>query len=279
MAGRLIKFFISLAVGTGDALARSLFGSRMAGHCVVINYHSILPESRERFGRQLDVLKDLARPISAVQETLLERGARYVAITVDDVFLSFLENGLPELLARKIPVTVFVPTGWMGRASAWEDYGGENRVGEEVASAAELKRISAFDTVHFGSHCITHPDLARLSEAEARRELNDSRDVLLEIVGRKIVALSFPYGSHTARDLKLAQEAGYQFCFDSTPESVFAEFRGGLIGRVSVQPTDSDLEFKLKVFGAYRWIRWMSGWKRKLTRPKSTATQIAAARA
>jgi peptidoglycan/xylan/chitin deacetylase (PgdA/CDA1 family) len=275
MADGLTKLFISFMVGAGDAGMRLLRGPRMPGSCVTINYHSISTENRVRFGHQLDLLLRLTQPIPAARQRPLEKGARCVAITVDDLFCSFIENGLPELLARKIPVTVFVPTGYLGRKSAWEDYGGENRVGEEVASADELKRISAFDTVDFGSHCVTHPDLARLSEGEARRELRDSKDALEKIVGRKVGALSFPYGSHSVRDLKLAGEAGYQFCFDSTPQSAFHALRGGLTGRVSVQPTDSDLEFKLKVLGAYRWVRQVSAWKRKAIKPVDNATQTA----
>jgi peptidoglycan/xylan/chitin deacetylase (PgdA/CDA1 family) len=213
----------------------------------------------------------LARPVSATRETILKKGERCVAITVDDLFCSFVQNGLNELIARKIPVTIFVPTGWLGKKSAWDDYGGENKVGEEVASEDELRRISAFETVEFGSHCVSHPDLARLSEAEARRELRDSKEALEKIVGRKIIAVSFPYGSYTARDFKLAREAGYQFCYHSTPETLSAELRGGLIGRVGVQPTDSGLEFRLKVLGAYGWIRRASLWKRKMV--KSTSSQ------
>lgn len=275
----MTKSVISSMVGACDTVSRCLYGSSAPGSCVVINYHSILAESRERFGRQLDFLLRLVRPIPAAQEMSLEKGVQYVAITVDDLFCSFVENGLPELLVRKIPVTVFVPTGYLGRKSAWEDYGGENRVGEMVASAEELKRISAFETVHFGSHCVTHPDMARLSEADARRELRDSKESLEKIVGRGVNALSFPYGSYTERDLKLAREAGYQFCFDSTPQSVFSAVHGGLIGRVSVQPTDSDFDFKLKILGAYRWVRGVSAWKRKMIKPTSRPPQTAAAEA
>lgn len=273
----MTRQIISSVVGAADSVARVVRGSRMAGSCVVINYHSIAAESRAQFGRQLDLLLQWAKPISAVHEQALERGVRYVAITVDDLFCSFVQNGLPELIARKIPVTVFVPTGYLGRKSAWEDYGGENKVGEEVASAEDLRRMSAIETVHFGSHCVSHPDMARLSETDARRELRESKEALEQLTGRKVVGLSFPYGSYGERDMKLAFEAGYQFCFDSTPQSIFSELHGGLIGRVSAQPTDSDFDFRLKVAGAYRWVRWASAWKRKMAGSGSSTKRVAVA--
>jgi peptidoglycan/xylan/chitin deacetylase (PgdA/CDA1 family) len=264
MAGRLVKLIVSIMVGAGDALMRLLGGRRPPGSCVVINYHSISDESKLRLGKQLDLLLHLTRPVLAAKELALEEGARYVAVTADDAFCSFIRNGLPELCQRRIPVMVFVPTGYLGRKSAWDDYGGENRVGEEVASAGDLKRIAEFDTVDFGSHCVTHPDLVRLSEEEVARELRDSKASLGAIVGREIVALSFPYGSYGPRELRLASEAGYKFCFDSTPQSVTSAIRGGLSGRVSVQPTDSNIVFRLKILGAYRWVRWASSCKQRM---------------
>jgi peptidoglycan/xylan/chitin deacetylase (PgdA/CDA1 family) len=264
MTDRLIKLAISLVVALGDALAGRLSGARhSAGTCVVITYHAISSDSKSRFGRQLDLLLHLANPIPAARATRLEKGRRYVAITVDDVFQSFVANGLPELCRRNIPVTLFPPTGYLGRNSSWNDYGGENKVGEAVVSAEELKQIAKFQNVDFGSHGVLHADLALLPEAEARQELQDSKTSLEGIVGREITALSFPYGSYGARELRLASEAGYRFLFGSTPQQVLSTVDGGMIGRVGAQPTDWDIEFRLKICGAYRWVSRASAWKRE----------------
>ncbi len=262
MTDRPIKFLVSLLVGAGDVLWRRL--GRRPGSCVVINYHSISHETRARFGRQLNLLLRLAKPIPAGKEFKLESGSRFVAVTVDDVFSSFVANGLPELCQRNIPVMLFPPTGYLGKNSAWDDYGGENKVGEAVASADELRRLSKLGNVDFGSHSVRHADLALLPEARAMQELADSKSALGPIVGREITAFSFPYGSHGARELRLAREAGYKFVYDSTPQQLSSTMGEGLTGRVDVQPTDWDIEFRLKVCGAYRWVRWASAWKKKM---------------
>lgn len=262
MTDRLIKLLISAILGACDVLIRPLGGCR-SGSCVVINYHSISEETKLRFSKQLDLLLRLATPIPAGKELHLEKGRRYVAITVDDVFQSFVANGLPELCQRNIPVTLFPPTGYLGRNSAWNDYGGENKVGETVASADDLKAIAKLGNVDFGSHGVTHADLALLPEAGARQELQNSKKSLEGIVGREITAFSFPYGSHGARELRFASESGYQLFFDSTPQQMVSTLGEGLIGRVDVQPTDWDIEFRLKICGAYRWVRWASAWKKK----------------
>lgn len=263
MTDRLTKLLVSVILGAFDVLARPL-GGRRPGSCVVINYHSISEETKLRFSKQLDLLLSLASPVPAGKEIILQAGRRYVAITVDDVFAGFVLNGLPELCQRNIPVTLFPPTGFLGKKSSWDDYGGENKVGEEVVAADELKRIAQFSTVDFGSHGVTHSDLARLPEEMVRQELQNSKKSLQAIVGREITAVSFPYGSYGSRELRLADEAGYKFYFDSTPQQIVSAMSGGLIGRVDVQPTDWDIEFRLKVCGAYRWVRVASNWKKKL---------------
>ncbi|EEF62382.1 polysaccharide deacetylase family protein [Pedosphaera parvula] len=263
MVSRLIRLGISLVVFGGDFLVR-LVGGRRAGSCVVINYHSVHDETRERFARQCELVLKLARPVFAARELSFEKGSRYVAITADDAFCSFIKNGVPEMVQRKIPVTLFVPTGYLGRRSSWDDYGGPNQVGEELVTAEDLKRLAVCETIDFGSHGVNHPDLAKMTEAEARRELKESKDSLIAITRREIKGVSFPYGSYGDRELKLVSETGYQFCFGSTAESVSSALRGGLMGRVSVQPTDWELEFKLKVLGAYRWVKWASSGKRSI---------------
>lgn len=263
MIDRLLKLVISLGMALRDALAGRLSRTRQsAGTCVVINYHAISNDSKSRFGKQLDLLLRLAKPIPAGKELHLEKDRRHVAITVDDVFQSFVANGLPELCQRNIPVTLFPPTGYLGRNSAWNDYGGENKVGETVASADDLKAIAKLGNVDFGSHGVTHADLALLPEAGARQELQNSKKTLEGIVGREITAFSFPYGSCGARELRLASESGYKYFFDSTPQQMVSTLGEGLIGRVDVQPTDWNIEFRLKICGAYRWVRWASAWKK-----------------
>jgi peptidoglycan/xylan/chitin deacetylase (PgdA/CDA1 family) len=273
---RLVKLVISVAFALKDMLAQTLSDKAgQPGSCVVINYHTVSADLKSRFGRQLDLLVRLARPVRADKELRLENGRRYVAITVDDVFESFVANGLPELCRRNIPVTLFPPTAYFGQKSAWDDYGGQNKIGESVVSENNLKAISKLGNVHFGSHGVTHADLALLPEAETRQELQDSKRSLENLVAREIVALSFPYGSHGPRELRLAREAGYRFLFDSTPQQMVSIMGEGLIGRVDVQASDWNIEFKLKVYGAYRWVRKASVWKRKVRSwfAKSSATK------
>ncbi|PZO81513.1 MAG: polysaccharide deacetylase [Mesorhizobium amorphae] len=76
----------------------------------------------------------------------------------------------------------------------------------------ELARFAAHPLVTIGAHTVHHPNLRRLEESEARREMEESRDRLAEALGHPPRHFAFPYGSRAAagpREAKLAGEAGF----------------------------------------------------------------------
>lgn len=259
---QLIKLIVSSLLFGWDRCFRRRAGQ--PGTCVFLTYHTITAQTREKFAHQMAMLKETVRVIASPTHQRFDRGCHYVVITFDDAFRSFAENALPVLKNLQLPVMLFVPTGYLGRKSTWFDYGTENPVGEDVVSVDELKQLVSQHTIEIGSHTVNHPNLVEISDEESRAEFRDSRETLESLLGRKVNSISFPYGSYGEREMKLAQENGYDFCFTVLPQTSVGSIQPGLVGRVSVQPTDSDFEFKLKVFGAYRWLTWASAWKRKL---------------
>jgi peptidoglycan/xylan/chitin deacetylase (PgdA/CDA1 family) len=256
MVRRLIRLAVSLAVYAGDTMAgavRRLLGKPAAGTGVLIYYHEIMDADRQRFAAQLDVLLCQARPINALIPTAFQAGQRYVAVTVDDAFVSFFQNGLPELERRKIPVAIFVPTAFVGRKLDWAMEEEMESPDQQVASVVELQALALNPLIRFGSHTVNHRNLTLLSAADVRSELVDSKKLLEQILRGDINSVSFPYGAFTERELLLAQQAGYKTCFTTSPSLVAGELNGGIVGRVRVEPSDWMLEFKLKLAGAYRW--------------------------
>ena len=267
MIARCLKLLVSAIVLVYDQICYGigwLVGRRMPAGCVVINYHAVPDNFAERFRGQMRTLVKLAKPISAVKNRDLLPGWLYITVTFDDAFCSFARNAWPVLKELRIPVTVFVPTSYLGCQSAWVDYGGDNPVGEDVICAKALLDIAADELVDVGSHTATHADLVSLSDEGVRQELNSSRQALETMLGRTIDSISFPYGSCSDRELRLAREAGYRYQFSVMPRRSLSVFHEGLIGRISVQPTDWPIEFRLKILGAYRWLTIASAVKAKL---------------
>jgi peptidoglycan/xylan/chitin deacetylase (PgdA/CDA1 family) len=277
MIGRCLKLIVSAVVLLFDQLCFGvgwLIGRKLPGSCTVINYHVVSEDFAERFLRQMRALVKLAEPISAVKNRDLLPGRSYIAVTVDDAFSSFALNAWPVLRELQIPVTVFVPTSYLGRQSAWVDYGGDNPVGEDVICAKTLLDIAVDELVDVGSHTATHADLVSLSDEAVRQELNASRQALETMLGRTIDSISFPYGSFGDRELRLAKEAGYRYQFSVLPRVSLSVFREGLIGRVSVQAIDWPIEFRLKVLGAYRWLGAASDLKHRIRAATCRRSQL-----
>ncbi len=263
---RLIKLLISLSVAWADrvsAAIRRLLGGQPATVCVVLYYHAIRAAARPQFASQMDELARLSVPVDIEGREPLPKGRRYSALTFDDAFMSVVENALPELRARKIPCTIFVPTGSIGLHPSWIGPSHEDAA-EVVASAEVVRTIDDQPLVRIGSHSVSHPDIRRLDDVQARDEFTSSKATLEEILGREVKSFSFPHGAHTQRSLHLARQCGYARVFTIDPVQLTDPREGFAVGRVRVEPHDWPIEFRLKVLGAYRWMSRASALKRDL---------------
>jgi peptidoglycan/xylan/chitin deacetylase (PgdA/CDA1 family) len=265
---RLVKLFISLGyflLTEAGNLIRSLLGSSPAGTCVVIHYHAVAPKERSRFARQMDMLLLHAKPIAADHNEPLQPGQHHVAVTFDDGFMSAVENAIPELEQRKIPMAFFIPPGLLGTSPHWPGYGPEGGADEIIATAECLKQLPS-DLITFGSHTMTHAWLPPLSDDEARFQISASRSELKKLLNRDIKLFSFPYGALDRRLVELCREAGYERVFSVLPTPAFADPKEYVTGRIAVNPTDWQLEFRLKILGAYQWLPGVIAFKRKVLR-------------
>lgn len=258
---RLIKYGVSALVFAYDYLLRSLYklaGRKSAGTCVVLYYHSVPPQQRRMFAEQLDTVLRLGKPVDVTREVVLEDGVKLVGITFDDAFENFVAEALPELEKRRVPATLFVISEALGKAF------GPAQSPEKVMTLCQLKSLPKH-LISIGSHTVSHPFMPELEEAAARKELKESKLELEQILTQEISGFSFPFGGFTERLVELALEVGYRRVFTTLPQFAFDSEKGGIVvGRVRVDPTDWDVEFRLKVAGAYRWLPWAISWKRRL---------------
>ena len=206
----------------------------------------------------MDLLLRLSTPIAASETGGGRPGERRVAVTFDDGLESFLNNALPELKQRMIPVTVFIVVQSVGKAPTWMA-ASDSATADRVMSCEQLRELPS-SLVTIGSHSLTHPHLSKIPSAEAQREICDSRIQLGNMLGRDIELFSFPYGDFNAELMEHCHDAGYKRVFTTLPYLAGSdEF---VSGRVSIKPTDWRLEFYLKVLGAYRWLPVAFAWKR-----------------
>jgi len=221
--------------------------------CVILCYHELQARNRGLFARQLDMLLRECRAVPLKDCALPSPGDNRVAITFDDAFVGVYENAVPELVARGIPSTIFVPTGYMGQFPQWRGFNQSKRPDLRIMDEEQLRSLPA-ELVTVGSHSVTHPNLAAVSEKTARWELVHSKESLQQVLGRPVTLFAYPYGADAPRLAQWAREAGYTHVFTLLPRLMRPGGDPFTVGRLNACSCDWELEYRLKIRGAYQWM-------------------------
>lgn len=258
LAARAIKLALALACWSYDIVYTQIYrliGKQRSGTCTVLYYHSIPPEYKPQFWRQMQLLKRLTTPVDLRAVPELSAGSRYAAVTFDDALESFFQMGVPVLAELKIPATVFAVADALGDRPNWGDsyYAPDER----VMSSKQLQSLPNLITV--GSHTLTHADLAVVSSERAATEISASRAKLEALLQRPVTLFSYPFGIFTDAATEMCAQVGYKRVFTTEPLPAFATADEFVVGRVAADPWDSRLEFRLKIEGAYRWDAYLRG--------------------
>jgi peptidoglycan/xylan/chitin deacetylase (PgdA/CDA1 family) len=209
----------------------------------VLMYHSIDREegdgraftvSKSNFEKQMSIIKQLNIPVVDLMAPL-EKGLS-IAITFDDGYRDNLEIALPVLQKYKFPATVFVSTGMLDTE-------------ELFLSSPDLRELSKFFQV--GSHGSTHRPLTQLTPKEQVEELERSKAILENKIGRGIDCMSFPHGRYNEPLVAIAKSFGYRHAATSN-NNINSELKF-LIARTCILNRDSPEVFKAKVFGSCDW--------------------------
>jgi len=256
---RLLKLSISIIVYISDRVADGLRKCLSSGNTrrhVILYYHSIPDEKRDKFSHQMDMVKRHAEPIMLTGNINTSKSA--VSITFDDGIENVYRNAVPELVARGIPFTIFVTSGYVGRQADWIKNRAEYRE-ERLMSVEQLLEISKMELAEIGSHSVSHKDLTTIDENDARREIAESKNMLEKMLNVEILAFSYPYGKYSRTHVTYAKEAGYMRTYSIEPR--VASLEGYVNGRFSVGLDDWDMEFILKMKSSYRWLIAVAKWK------------------
>jgi len=160
---------------------------------------------------------------------------------------SFYNNAVPVLVQLRIPATVFAVADALGTRPGWGHH--YYLPTDRVMSATQLQGLP--DLISIGSHTLTHVSLVALEPEVARGEITASRQRLEDMLQRSVTLFSFPHGHFNDALVHQCREAGYERVFTTEPRC--ANENNFVIGRVSADPWDWPLEFRLKMMGAYRW--------------------------
>ena len=165
---------------------------------VILIYHRVgahTPVSvdlpRPLFAEQLAALASGWAPVSldAAAELLARPaappGRPPVCLTFDDGTADFVEEALPELVAQRVPATLYVATDYVEAARAFPDNG-------RPVSWAGLRDALSTGLVTIGSHTHTHRLLDRADGPEAARELDRSIGLIEDRLGVAVSDFAYP---------------------------------------------------------------------------------------
>lgn len=162
--------------------------------------------------------------------------ARSVLVTIDDGYASTLHDAAPVLARHEVPAVLFALAGSLGGTSRWM----AEMPDEQLLDADGLRAITTYG-VEVGVHGWDHALLPGLTPPELRRQVVEAREVLAGVLGQVPRAFAYASGAHDAPARAAVRAAGYDVAF-----AVHAGVDRHAVPRTDVNPTDTDLTFRLK---------------------------------
>ena len=120
-----------------------------------------------------------------------------VVLTFDDGYRDLFVHVYPFLTERRVPFTVFLTTGWIGRPG----YLGEKEIRQMAAD--DRSRIS------WGAHGVTHGDLSTMTRSEAGQEISESKQAVERLIGRTVNCFCYPDGKYSGEVKQLLSQNGF----------------------------------------------------------------------
>jgi hypothetical protein len=216
-------------------------GRILAYHSVGTTQWGINDVSPRDFERHLQIAVDDGWSFATPAEVLADPDKPQLALTFDDGVASVLTHAVPVLRHHGIPATAFIVTGWAD---------GRQQYGHEYVLDWPGVRALRDSGVRIASHSVSHPDFGRLSPAQARRELEVSRERLLEMLGVETDEFALPLGQSTnwtEAAGRAAVDAGYRILYAQAVNTRPA----GTVPRTFITGIDRPMLFRAALAGAY----------------------------
>lgn len=151
----------------------------------------------QKLEQQLKYLKENGyETIWASDLAHLESYQKPVALTFDDGWQDFYQNGFPLFKKYQMKASFYVITNLIGTPG--------------YCTLEELKEIKASGLIEIDSHTVTHPRLATLTKENITKELYESKQYLKEKLDITTTVMCYPYGSFNAMVKQISKEAGYK---------------------------------------------------------------------
>ena len=163
-----------------------------------------------------------------------------ILLTFDDGYQSWIDFVLPLLKKYELKGLFFCDSGLLDIAAdvqSAELFINEhllNRPQKALSWEGARTLVAQGHTV--GGHTVSHPNLALLSNAEVKREIESDKQSLESNLGANIIDFAYPFGGpphYTEKTKECAIDAGYSHIFSAVPG--FSSSDNGNIPRAIIE--------------------------------------------
>ncbi len=137
-------------------------------------------------------------------------GPRELVLTFDDGYDDFYSDVFPLIAQYGLKPLVFLTAERIGDWNRWDQKKGLRR--RRLMNADQIRELQRHG-VQFGSHSLTHLSLPELNTADLRREVEDSKHRLEDLLGEAVNTFAYPFGEANRRVRAAVIEAGYRVAF------------------------------------------------------------------
>jgi len=199
------------------------------------------------FRKQLDYLAGRYRfvPLTELVTARIKRQKleeRLAAVTFDDGYSDNFRYACPILREFGFTAVFFLTAGYIGTDKLLpRDEKRGNVEKDRLLNWTEVAEMEKMGFA-FGSHSLTHANLASGDPEQSRKEIAESKKILEAHLQEPVNFFCYPFGSYSPEVKKMVAEAGYQAAFVTPPIKSAGLFRKN--------PADHD-PYALKRIGVY----------------------------
>lgn len=98
----------------------------------------------------------------------------------------------------------------------------------DALSEEQVRQLAAHPLATIGGHTTSHPELAKVPEEDARREITENRAYLQNVTGAAVDHFAYPFGGRAAcdaREERLVSEIGFRSATTTRTGNIFPEHR------------------------------------------------------
>ena len=119
-----------------------------------------------------------------------------VALTFDDGYVDFLDQGMAVLAEVGAGATLYAAVGHLGGPAGW--LGARAAAFGPMMTWPQLAEVAAAG-IEIGNHSLVHHPLDVLGPGQLEREIRDSRDRLADAVAGPVRSFAYPHGYNSPK--------------------------------------------------------------------------------